>query len=66
MPNHGYCKKCWWHKDGIFYMQGVKTQDDSYCPDYSNKDKLDKKGTLDELLKEWKAKGVMPVIFELE
>lgn len=42
-------------------MQGVKTQDNSYCPDYTNRDKLDRKGTLDELLKEWKAKGIMPI-----
>lgn len=19
MPNHGYCRKCWWHKDGKWY-----------------------------------------------
>lgn len=62
MPNHGYCKKCWWHKGGICYMQGVRTKDDSYCPDYANRDKLNKKGTLDNLLKEWKEKGIMPTI----
>lgn len=43
-------------------MQGVRTQNDSYCPDYANRDKLNKKGTLDNLLKEWKEKGVMPTI----
>ena len=62
MPNHGYCKKCWWHKGGICYMQGVRTQNDSYCPDYANRDKLNKKGTLDNLLREWKEKGIMPAI----
>lgn len=43
-------------------MQGVKTRDDSYCPDYTNRTKLNKEGTLDNLLKEWKEKGVMPTI----
>lgn len=43
-------------------MQGVRTQDDSYCPDYVNRDKLNKKGTLDDLLREWKEKGIMPTV----
>lgn len=64
MPNHGYCQNCWWHKDRICYMQGVKTQDDSYCPDYANRTKLNKEGTLDDLIKEWKEKGIMPEIVE--
>lgn len=42
-------------------MQGVTTQGNSYCPDYANRDKLNKEGTLDDLLKEWKEKGVMPI-----
>ena len=45
-------------------MQGVKTQDDSYCPDYANRNKTDKEGKLDELLKEWNEKGIMPAIVE--
>ena len=64
MPNHGYCKNCWWHKDGICYMQIVKTRDDSYCPDYANRNKLNKESTLDSLLMEWKEKGIMPEIVE--
>lgn len=64
MPNHGYCKNCWWHKDEICYMQGVKTQDDSYCPDYANRNKLNKEGTLNSLLMEWEEKGIMPEIIE--
>ncbi len=58
MPNHGYCRNCWWYKDGICYMQFVYTKDDSYCPDYVNKNKLNKKGTLDDLITKWKSEGV--------
>ena len=61
MPNHGYCKKCWWYKGGICYIQGVRTQDDFYCPDYASRNKLNKKGMLDNLLKEWKEKGYTTV-----
>ena len=64
MPNHGYCRNCWWHKDGICYMQGVKTNDDSYCPDYANRNKLNKEGTIEDLLREWDEKGIMPIIVE--
>ena len=45
MANHGYCQNCWWHKDGVCFMQSVETKDESYCPDYANRDKLNKKGT---------------------
>lgn len=38
--------------------------DDSYCSDYANRNKLDKKGTLDDLLKEWEEKGIRFVIDE--
>ena len=64
MPNHGYCKKCRWHKGEICYMQGVRTQDDSYCPDYANRNKLNKERKLDDLLREWNEKGIMPIIVE--
>ena len=64
MPNHGYCRNCWWHNHGICYMQGVKTQDDSYCPDYANRNKLNKEGTLEDLLNEWKENGSMPEIVD--
>lgn len=47
-------------------MQSVETQDESYCPDYANRDKLNKKGTLDELLTKWKANGVTLNIMKLE
>ena len=57
MPNHGYCKNCWWHKDGICYMQCVKTNDYSYCPDYVNRNRFNKEWTIDGLLKEWKEKN---------
>lgn len=45
-------------------MQGVKTQDDSYCPDYVNRNKLNKEGTIEDLLKEWKKKGIVSEIVE--
>jgi hypothetical protein len=66
MANHGYCQNCWWHKDGVCFMQSVETKDESYCPDYANRDKLNKKGTLDELLAKWEAKGVALNIMRLE
>ena len=59
MANHGYCKNCWWHKDGICYMQGVNTNDDSCCPGYVNRHRLNKEGTIDGLLNEWKEKIIM-------
>ena len=59
MPNHGYCKRCWWWKSvtdnkGICYMQSAGhcrlTKDNDYCPDYLNRKKGDKERTLDEWL----------------
>lgn len=47
-------------------MQSVETKDDSYCPDYANRDKLNKKGTLNELLTKWKENGVTLNIMRLE
>ena len=45
-------------------MQSVKTRDDSYCPDYANRNKLNKEGTIEDLLREWDEKGIMPIIVE--
>lgn len=67
MPNHGYCKNCWWWKPiptimpmvvesvGRCYMQSCGghqeyTPETSYCPDYLNRKKGNKKQTLDEWL----------------
>lgn len=54
--NHGSCRKCWWNKDGICYMQSkpkfdsiVRVDDDSYCPDYINRAK--EKESIDDYLK---------------
>ena len=47
-------------------MQSVETKDESYCPDYANRDKLNKKGTLDEVRAKWEAKGVTLNIMRLE
>lgn len=50
MANHGYCKNCWWWNRtgktvGHCIMQSfskvvmVRTDEDSYCPDYINREK---------------------------
>lgn len=54
MANHGYCKNCWWWNRtgktvGHCIMQSfskvvmVRTDEDSYCPDYINREKYTKK-----------------------
>jgi hypothetical protein len=61
MANHGYCKNCWWWNRtgktvGHCIMQSfskvvmVRTDEDSYCPDYINREKYTKtyKETLEE------------------
>ena len=47
-------------------MQSVETKDESYCPDYVNRNKLNKDETLDELLARWEASGVTFDIVKLE
>lgn len=73
MPNHGYCKNCWWWKSlhvampleserGQCYMYSVGehreyTSENSYCSDYCNR----KKGNREQkqTLEEWiKEKGL--------
>lgn len=56
MSNHGYCKNCWWWKEGICYMQPLDigynhTPPTSYCPDYLNRKKGDKEDTLEDWIK---------------
>ena len=70
MPNHGYCKNCWWWKEiptimpfwmeiernGQCFMHSCEghqeyTDESSYCPDYINRKKENKKGTIEEWLK---------------
>lgn len=58
MPNHGYCKNCWWwlpvEKEctGVCHMQSAGythwTKENSYCPDYINRKKGNKKETIEE------------------
>lgn len=66
MPNHGYCKNCWWWKEspvlipphtgivGHCYMHSQDcflayvTKETDYCPDYINRKKGNKDGTLDD------------------
>lgn len=54
MPNHGYCKKCWWWNrinktTGHCIMQSysvdtmVVSDENSYCPDYINRERQNKK-----------------------
>ena len=53
--NHGKCANCYWYKWGHCFMQGVKTNDSSYCPDYHNRNK--EKETLEQLINHWVATG---------
>lgn len=46
--NHGYCKNCWWYAYGWCYFEMYTTKRDNYCPDYLNRKRGDKKGTLQE------------------
>ena len=61
MPNHGYCKNCWWWNrtgkiTGHCIMQSYspdamhKADEDSYCPDYVNRERNNTRGkeTLEE------------------
>ena len=61
MPNHGYCKNCWWWKKyypgfGKCYMRNSDkerytiTKEKGYCPDYSNH-KKEKGLSLDDFIK---------------
>ena len=60
MPNHGYCKNCWWWKPkddikGICYMQSYcsftkETSSNSYCPDYLNRKKGNQEGILEKYI----------------
>jgi len=57
--NHGYCQNCWWWLVtckslfiGKCYMQKKETGAKSYCPDYINRQKENKKsGDLFNLIK---------------
>lgn len=64
MPNHGYCKNCWWWNrtektTGHCIMSSyspdamVRADEDSYCPDYVNRERHNKKckETLEEFCK---------------
>ena len=66
--NHGYCKNCWWWEviptlciemNGKCHMHNGDTEpytitkENSYCPDYTNRKKEEKKsGTLEDWIKE--------------
>lgn len=72
MPNHGYCRNCWWWMPpspdaiptelfkscvGKCYMESDAnfskyTTPTSYCPDYINRKKEDKNGTLEDWIKQ--------------
>lgn len=55
--NHGYCKNCFWYKWNHCFTQDVGTKDDSYCPDYINRNRT--KETLDDYLKGWIEHGLI-------
>lgn len=51
------------HEEGEKIGWGLWTRSEDNTEDeYANRNKLNKKGTLDNLLKEWKEKGIMPTI----
>lgn len=52
--NHGYCKNCWWYAYGWCYFGMCTTKRESYCPDYTNREKANKKHGA---LREWIAKN---------
>lgn len=76
MPNHGYCKNCWWwNRTGktigrcmmYSYSESIcMAGENSYCPDYINREKGNKKQkqTLEEFCRE----AYLPFIkyYELE
>ena len=54
----GHCKNCWWWKEGYCYMYHNRTEETSYCPDYTNRKKENKEGG--ETLEDWiKRKNVV-------
>lgn len=65
MANHGYCKNCWWwnrtaKNTGHCIMYSYSpdamnvADEDSYCPDYINREKENKKQkhTLEEFCRD--------------
>ena len=64
MARFGKCNNCWWwnkfnETEGICFMQstadnGYVTTETSYCPDFINRNKEEKKSG--QTLKEWAAK----------
>ena len=53
--NHGYCENCWWWEPikfdlkeakwvlGVCWMWNNTSENDSYCPDYTNRKSYSKK-----------------------
>lgn len=41
--NHGKCEKCFWWKLKWCYMQNQECEEDSYCPDYFNRNRTKQK-----------------------
>lgn len=71
MPNHGYCKNCWWWNrtgktTGHCIMQSYSpdamhnADENSYCPDYVNRERHNKKGK--ETLEEFCRSANLPFI----
>lgn len=51
--NYCKCVNCWWWMNGICYFDDIKTEGNSYCPDYTNRTKTNKEyGTLEEWIKQ--------------
>lgn len=66
MANHGYCKNCWWwNRTGkttgncimhSYFESMCRADENSYCPDYINREKENKKQkhTLEEFCRDTK------------
>lgn len=71
--NHGKCENCWWWEPikfdlkesrwilGVCWMWNGQEEWDSYCPDYCNRNKENKKeGSLEAWIKSLPATYEMP------
>lgn len=58
MPNHGYCKDCWWEQYGKCYFHMTNVSERDYCPDYNRRE--NNKDTLDY----WIRKNKMTMLFK--
>ena len=47
---YGHCKNCWWWDGNVCHFQNSEAGAESYCPDYVNREKEEKRsGKLKDL-----------------